>query len=484
MHRPSSYARPRSAAPCWLRALACVGFALLFLFLAAQGLRSIHLQFPDFEYFYKAGRWLLDNGGLDRGVDRLTDGRIIQRGSIEWYLPFVTRLMTCVAWLPFEHAGYVWLTLNLLAAISIVRMTGRHLVSQPPRDWPISQFGPFFVLIVFWAWEFRLNQIDTLTLWLLLSSFVLYQRKRLWLSGFWLGLAALVKLTPLLVVLWFAQKREWRVLCVALLTALLAGPVSDGIVFGPRVALEVHRAWFRQALQSSHRGLILDQREMDWRNQGMGAVASRWLHDTNWNTRFDNDPRAPDRREVRTLNVANLPRPIVAWLVSGIAAISLLALLWIARRPARRMSAWALRLEWALFVLAMLWFMPVMRRYHLIWMFPAISLLGAAVHFIGPTRRWSWLTCGVFALVGAAQIALLLKTFTQDNIVEATGVFLAVVPLVAAALIGLLFMLGRDSRLLPDDGPLAEGSPAEAAPGATAAHGASVAPQAVLVDRG
>ncbi|MFO0837943.1 MAG: glycosyltransferase family 87 protein [Phycisphaerae bacterium] len=461
---------PRQA-PLPVRIAAIVGFALVMLYLVSQALPGLARQQPDFEYFYKAARWLLDHGGLDRGIDVLPDGQLVARGSIEWYLPFVSRAMTLLAWMPFEYAGGIWLTLNVVATLAVARLVGRELVDQSPRDWPVSQMLPFLFLIVFWVWEFRLNQIDTLTLLLLVSSFVLYRRGRRGVSGLWLGLAALLKLTPMLVVVWFALKREWRVVASTAIVMLAAGPLSDLIVFGPAHTGEIYSAWVNLALHgSSHRALILEQREMDWRNQGMGAVLSRWLHETNWNTHFDNEPRATDRRELRHLNIATLSRETVATIATAVAALSLAGLAWLARRPARQMSEVELRLEWALFVMAMLWFMPVMRRYHLIWLFPAISMLGAALSHAGLRERWSFLAAAAFLGLAGAQLALVAKSLTNENVTEAAGVFFWMLPIVGTAMITLLLRLRRGaSAFAPPMANVATVDPRSAAASADAA---------------
>jgi hypothetical protein len=51
-------------------------------------------------------------------------------------------------------------------------------------------------------------------------------------------------------------------------------------------------------------------------------------------------------------------------------------------------------------VTAMLWFMPVMRSYHVMWAYPLIAVLGGAIHHHGVAHWWSliaWL-----ALIGVA----------------------------------------------------------------------------------
>ena len=318
----ASAALPR-AAPFWARVL-CLGLIVLWtIALARVGAFAVLRAAPDFEYFYKGGAWLLDHGALDPAYDVLPTGQVVPRGSIEWYLPFVSRMMTLIAWLPAQPAGCVWLILNVVATLATLRLVGRHLVGLPPQDWPVTQLVPFLLLTVFWYWEYRLNQINNFTLLLLVASFVCWQQRRQAVAGLWLGLAVLIKVTPLLLVLWFLLKRQFRTAAVAIVTVLLAGPVADVIAFRPAYASDCYRGWFHNAVTNgSHRGLILTQTEMDRRNQGLGAVLSRWLHPTNYGLHYDNDPRLTTTEPPATMNVAHLSRPAVVWVVLAVGYVS------------------------------------------------------------------------------------------------------------------------------------------------------------------
>ncbi|MBW7904406.1 MAG: DUF2029 domain-containing protein [Phycisphaerae bacterium] len=420
--------------------------------LAFVGWRAAMLGAPDFEFFYKGGRWLIDHGSMDRGVDLLPGGGVAPRGTIEWYLPFVSRLMTLLAWLPQQAAGAVWLGLNLAAAAAVARLTAVHLMGFGRQAWEIGALVPVLVLIVPWYWEFRLNQINVITLLLLLASFVHWRQGRGAVAGFWLGLAVLLKLTPALLLAWFGLKREWRTVAVACATVAVAGPLADVAALGPQLTAETYRLWWREAVvEGSHRGNIVAQREMDWRNQATGAVLCRWLHPTNWSLRFDNDPRARVAAAEQYLNIADWPRERVATLVQALSLASVGLLAWLARRPARQLGEWQLRAEYAMFVLAMLWLMPVMRRYHLIWALPALGVLAAALLHADWRSAWTKLAAalGLGMLVG--QLSLLGKELTGSNLLEAMGVLLAGVLFLAAALAVLLVRQEKwAARATPD----------------------------------
>lgn len=422
-----------------LRIAAGSGLALALTWLGMVGLRFGQRGLPDFEFFYKAAAWLVEHGGLDRGFDRLGDGKLVPRGSLEWYLPFVSRVLTPLGYLSLPNAHLVWLGLNLLALAATLRLLLVHGLGMTSRDWPIAGVALIALLGLFWYWEFRLNQINNFSLLLLTACFVHVQQGRRGTAGLWLGLAVLVKFTPALLLAWLVLKRQWRTVAVALATVLVAGPLADMLVFGPTVAAEYYRGWYEQAVQrSSPAALIRSQREMDWRNQALGAVLSRWLHPTSWSTTFDNDPRGPDDPTPRFINVTNLPREHIATIATLLTVASIAGLLWLTRHPAGRCSQRALLIEWSLFLLAMLWLMPVMRRYHLIWAAPATAVLLQQLWRVGLDRWSGRIAAGALLLLVAGQFVVLPMPSLGGSLAEAMGLFLLILLLLAGAAGGVL----------------------------------------------
>jgi hypothetical protein len=444
---------PARVAPPLLRWLCLAGLVGALIWPVLLAIMFINLGGPDFEYFYKAGRSIADGGVIDSGYD-VVAGVVSERGTLDWYWPFVHRLMSVFATLPYRYAGYAWITLNVLAILATIWMLGRHVSDLPPQDWAVTQLVPFLLLFIYWMWELRLNQINALTMLLMVGSYVAWEKGRRVQAGFWIGLAVLIKITPGLLVLWYVLKRQWRTVGAATLTILLAGPVSDIAAFGVDLTRETYRDWLHRSITvGSHRGLILNQREMDWRNQALGAVVGRWLHPTSFTNRFDNDPRVDqDYRDAipRMINVVNLPTSTVATIVNGLALAILLALMWIARRPAAGLTVWRTRGEWALFMLGMLCLMPVMRLYHAIWALPAITVLGGLVHRATWRRPWSRLAVVCLLLATATQLALI----PDDKAVNAGGTVLLAVVLIALPLVAALAR-----RRTPGDAPPEERTP-------------------------
>ncbi|MCA9242683.1 MAG: DUF2029 domain-containing protein [Phycisphaerales bacterium] len=462
---PSTVAVP-PLAPKPVRVAAAIGFAVLVLALFQIGQQWALAHLPDFAYFYRGGMWLGQHGVFDPGYDVTAAGERIARGTIEWYLPFVHRFMTMWTWIPdftvLGHtvagqsvSGIVWLLFNLTVFVCTIRLIGRYFVGLPRQDWIVTQLIPILITILFWHWEFRLNQINNLTLLLLVGSFVCWRRGHSTAAGLWVGFATLLKVTPGLLIVWFLLKRQYRVVVFAGLTVLLAGPVADLVAFrDAEYVADRYRAWVAAVVgKTSHRALIMNDYEMDWRNQSVSATANRLLHHTNYSTHFDNDPSITfgDHEPPRFINIVNLPSEWVVRIVMGILVASLLGLLWLGRKPAADMSEWHLRFEWALFVLAMLWFTPIMRRYHMIWALPTVSLLFAGIHYSGHRGRWVWTATTALLLLTAGQLSLLSKWLGGTQIMEAFGVFTWTVLILAIPMVWMSLRLSANENALPMD---------------------------------
>ncbi len=482
-------------APRWLYAAAVTLLSLVTLALLVSGAAAVTGDdpTPDFEYFYQAGHWLATEGVYDPGYDWTAPGERRARGTIPWYLPAVSRFLALIGWLPYRVAAVVWLAVNLFAFVTIVRLLGQHVMGVPRREWPVVQLVPILLLLPAWLWEFKLNQVDTLTLLLIVAGFVHWQRGKKLPAGIWLGLATILKLTPGLIVLWFALKRQWRVFWTAVLTGLLAGPLADLAMLTtaeliaerrpPTAAVtrtvERYVGWIEHAVfQGSHRALITTGRELDWRNQSSSAVLSRWLTETNIRTTWDNDPRwVSDTRPPRYINVADLSPATVAKLQLAASVVLLLALLWLWRRPAARLTLWQLRLEFALAVLAMLWFMPVMRWYHMVFAFPAVSALAAVLHYRRFRGGWSGLALLCLLTVPTLAVLMAGDSFESPNRIAAAGGGLGATIAIGIPLVAALVLLHRaPSALRPD--PLGPPHPArrQAPTAKTDAHNAASTP--------
>ncbi|MFQ6048971.1 MAG: glycosyltransferase family 87 protein, partial [Phycisphaerae bacterium] len=348
--------------------LAGLTVAAMLSVLFVLGARTAWYVVPDFEFFYRAGQYVLAHAAVAPA------GNV---GYLPWYLPFLSRLFVAFALLPGCIGGLLWAGLNLLMLLGILCWSGRHFNEAPDHHWPASQFIPFLLTFPYWIYQFRLNQLTTLVLVLCLASLLLWESGRPWLAGVSAGLAVLIKTVPAVLVGWFVLKRQWRTAGGAVLTCAVLGPAADLAAFGPDSTISYYRRWYHQAIQrGSARYFILNGVEVDHRNQAAGVTLGRLLHPINCQMRFWNDPRmSAVRGRAFTINLADLSAPSVADLYRKWAIAVGVVLAWVLRCPAARLNRAVLRTEWSLILLAMLWFMPVLRLYHYAWGYPTLAML-------------------------------------------------------------------------------------------------------------
>jgi hypothetical protein len=182
---------------------------------------------------------------IERQKDHLQlDQRIIGMVPIT---PFSTLAVYPLTSLPALTAKHWWniFNLGLLAAtvMLIRRMTG--------IAWRR------ILLVVMLNFALRLNFMDgqyyVLLLLLLTLACYLYLRQRRFLSGVAIGIAAGLKIFPVIFLLYFLRKRDWRAFAGGAVAGLAAALVSIA-TFG----WELHRVYLVQVLPASLRGEGLD----------------------------------------------------------------------------------------------------------------------------------------------------------------------------------------------------------------------------------
>jgi len=91
-------------------------------------------------------------------------------------------------------------------------------------------------------------------------------------------------------------------------------------------------------------------------------------------------------------------------------------------------------------LLAMLWFMPVLRGYHIIWAYPSVAVLAAAMHHGRRRRGWFVLSWVCVLLAVGAEVAGAKFELTSARAIwlHAGGILLGFVVVLALPLVVLL----------------------------------------------
>jgi hypothetical protein len=236
-----------------------VGEWLVFALLAAQfcvatlpdAWKKLNTDFPN--YYVTAS---LVHEGYDTSriyewmwIERQKDHRDVDQRIIGLVpiTAFSTLMVYPLTAVPALAAKHVWIVINfglLLATLALLRaMTGiawRRIALVAALSAPLRvnfMFGQYYVLLIF---------VLTLALYL-------YLRERRFLSGVMVGIAAGLKIFPVVYFLYFIRKKDWRALAGGVAGGAAAAAVSV-LVFG----WQVHRTYLLQVLPATLRGEGLD----------------------------------------------------------------------------------------------------------------------------------------------------------------------------------------------------------------------------------
>ncbi|MBC9957887.1 glycosyltransferase family 87 protein [Yimella sp. cx-51] len=137
------------------------------------------------------------------------------------YPPFSSMLAVPLALVPFKLVGWIWYVLQALTNIAIVWIVGARWWTRPQWWRPLS-FGAavavgFHLLPV--SDGFRFGQVDAFLVFLVLADLTRWRPLRRVPYGVLIGLAAAIKLTPAIFIVYLAVTRQWRAFWTSMATA-------------------------------------------------------------------------------------------------------------------------------------------------------------------------------------------------------------------------------------------------------------------------
>ena len=187
-----------------------LGIAALWIaFIALAGLLAFHTRFG-----------MLDFGAYYQGALRIVRGEALYRGFVGntyIYPPLLAQLLIPLTSLTQEAAAELWFGFSLIVLIAVTVMLDR--LSKRRGFWWI--IIPLFFPVLE---TLQVGQVTILLLALLMGAWYAVKTDRRFLGGGLLALAAWIKVYPALVILYFAWKRDWRIVFGGLIVgAALAG---------------------------------------------------------------------------------------------------------------------------------------------------------------------------------------------------------------------------------------------------------------------
>ncbi len=352
------------------------------------------------------GRWLADARALRDAEDPYGPGH--------WFPnpPLVLIALVPLTAMPVPAAGIVWAVAKVAATVAALAF----LVRAYRRPTDVLPLGVIVMALVF---SFRPIMSDlkhgNLNLFVLAAVAVcwaLYVRGRDVPAGLFLALAITIKVTPALLLVYFACKRAWRVAAGAAAGLALFVAVLPSLCVGPARCSDLHVRWFNMlAAPYVLHGYVTT----DILNQSLPGVLTRWMSASGFAMQtMDVDARLAAGMEEMARPATTAGR----WLIRGAGLSVLAALAWLCRTATADRRDARLMLELALMLLAMLLLSERTWKHHLVTL-PLVYLAcwRALACFEWSARATGLLVAGMtlqFLLLSASAEGLLGERLADD----------------------------------------------------------------------
>ncbi len=359
---------PEASGALWTRKLfwSCVamvlwGYTVAHYIHGAFGYRG----YGDFFLLMRSVREWLAGGRLDVGFSYL-------------HPPFFYLLNIPLALLRDPLTVQIMVVVNQLLLVACMGLLSAAMSPKPPwRLWgwlllPLAlNFRPLLYLL-------SMAKIELLQVVLLLGTFVSFQRNRPWIAGGLMAFSGMVKPLPLILVLYWAWKRQWRVvggwtLATAFIVAICSAVIGAKIVWTYFMDVALPHGGSASSLYW-------------YENQSLLGVAGRLFHRVR-PQQFFIDP-----------NKVTSPEVLFGW------GLRLVVLIWLGYliRPRGSVSQARLLGEWSISLAGMLLLSPFSRDYYAVFLVPSYIFL--AYYLWLRDLHWSsggfWLGVVSYMLVG------------------------------------------------------------------------------------
>jgi hypothetical protein len=218
--------------------------------------------------------------------------------------------------LPPVAGAMIWFAIKVLLATIAVVLCLR-IVKSPEGDFP-----PFFQSLILLLslrpilGDLHHGNINLLILFLIVTTFEAWRRGHDLLAGLLLGLAISYKVTPALLLVYFAYKRSWKTVGSTLLGLVLFLLVVPSLIVGTGFNLECLQTWVQRMLTPF---LVDGNASPQEINQSMVGVLTRLLTEI---------PPGTNRYDLHLdVNLVSWPPQLVSYLVKffSLGLIGLLA---------------------------------------------------------------------------------------------------------------------------------------------------------------
>jgi len=377
----------------------------------------------DFPVYYAAGRSLIQ-GRTDLYAPDFAVGRVMDYR----YPPFFLVALLPLWLIPYPIAAYIWYVLSVLEIAGCVLIVAR--IFPALRERKIMWLPVALAVAQYFVMVFHYGNAHLLAVFLLFGSlYLVLQRKTLW-GSLLMALAITIKLTPILLLPYFALKKQWNFL-IGVVAFLIFINLAPSAHFGFRRNAELLATWYRHVVSSQEfhedNGPI---------NLSLKGQLRRYLTDVDYSQRVDGD------LDYGAVNLGSVSREraVELWaVIAGVLFSGVMFLIWWSRQGFGRPAT---SLELALMICLILMIAPLTSKiYFIALLWPVASLVSLTAD---TTTRMGRVAFVVLTLLAAANFVLpLLPGRSTQRLLLVVGVDFYLNCLLMAALIYSLMWLGR-----------------------------------------
>jgi hypothetical protein len=267
----------------------------------------------DFPVYYAAGQSLL-KGRTDLYAPDFALGRVMDYR----YLPFFLVAFTPLWIIPYSVSAYIWYVLSVIEIAGCLIIISRVFpaLATSKRMWLLIALCTlqYFVMAIHYG------NAHLLAVFLLFLSLYWVWKGSDLIAGLMMALSITLKLTPILLLPYFALKRKWKMLA-SVCALLLILNLTPSVYFGFSQNLQLMASWYKHVISSQE-----FHEENGPINLSLKGELQRYLSDVDYSKRVDGDVQYP------SINFATLAREDLFWVwIIACTALFLaaLVLLWL-----------------------------------------------------------------------------------------------------------------------------------------------------------
>lgn len=189
------------------------------------------------------------------------------------YPPFFLTILKPLTRVPAPAAAVIWQIMKYGCIVAAFGLSWRmFLLCGPPADW--VKAVSVIVAARFVHSDLRHGNINLFIAAMVIGAGYLLVRRRRFLCGLLIALAACIKVTPGLWALYLLYKRDFRALAGCCVGAVLALVIVPGVIIGFERNHALLMQWRSHVIDSFVEKGTMDS---DGMNQSLSAVMNRWL---------------------------------------------------------------------------------------------------------------------------------------------------------------------------------------------------------------